>query len=139
MWLIAKNLFFGDAKKLIYLCKKYNANIVFRKNRKGNNMVLLSTLFDFIFPITTTSRFRAEEDVLESGVSSNEMIAINPANGMPMVGGMTGIDVTGNLWGQSESLSDESSCSSIDYWANLLDSGSMFDTGSMFDSCSTFD
>lgn len=102
-------------------------------------MSILSTLLDFIFPLTSTSGFGSKEEVLESGMRSTEIMAINPANGMPMIGGAGGIDVRGNVWGQPDILSDEGSCSSIDYATNLVDSGSMFETGSMLDSCSIFD
>lgn len=96
-------------------------------------MSFLSTLLEFIFPITTTFRFGAEEEVLESGMRSAEIIAINPANGMPMVGGIGGIDVTGNFWGQSDTSIDHDYYSSVDHFAASFDSSSMFDSGSMFD------
>ncbi|MNP97082.1 hypothetical protein D3C85_96740 [compost metagenome] len=102
-------------------------------------MSFLSTLFDVMFPFSNTSNFDLATNLSGTGSDSNEMMAINPANGMPMVGGMRGIDVTGNLWGQSESLGGESSCSSVGSFSTLLDSGSMFDICSMPDSCSMFD
>lgn len=102
-------------------------------------MSFLSTLFDFMFPLASTSDCESEAGPLGAGSDSIEMMAINPANGMPMVDGMGCIDVTGNLWGQSESLGGGIFCTSIDYETKLLDSGSMFDTGSMLESCSMFD
>lgn len=139
MWLIAKNLFFKGAKKLIYLYKKYAANIVFPKNRKGNNMSFLSTLFDFIFPLSDTSDFDLAKNLSGTGSDSNEMMAINPATAMPMVGGVSGIDLRGNLWGQSDSSDNRDSCCSEGCFSDLFDSGSMFDFSSTFDSSSIFD
>lgn len=102
-------------------------------------MSFLSAMFDFMFSVTSTSGLGAKEEVLESGMHSTEITANNPANGMPMIGGVGGIDVRGNVWGQSDILSDEGSCSSIDYATSLVDSGSMFETDSMLDNCSIFD
>lgn len=96
-------------------------------------MSFLSTLLDFMFPVTSTSGFWAKEGVLESGMPRTEIMAINPANGMPMVGGIGGIDVTGNFWGQSDTSSDHCYYSSVDHSAASFDTSSMFDSGSMFD------
>lgn len=102
-------------------------------------MSFLSTLFDFMFPLKSTSYFSAEEEPLGSGNDSNDMIAINPATAMPMLGGIGGIDLMGNLWGQSDSMGSGGSCFSTDCTSDLFDCGSMLDAGSMFDSCSMFD
>lgn len=96
-------------------------------------MSFLSTLFDFIFPITSTSRFGSEEEVLESGMGNAEIMAINPATGMPMVGGVEGIDAMGNMWGQCDSLGGGVIFSSIDCTSGLFESDLMFDAGSIFD------
>lgn len=102
-------------------------------------MSILSTLFNFMFPLIRTSFFDSDTEPLGVRIDSNQMMAINPATAMPMVGGVGGIDLRGNLWGQSDSVDGEGSFSSIDYATGILDVGSMFDTGSMFDGCSMFD
>lgn len=96
-------------------------------------MSILSTLFDLIFPPTSTSDCGSEKDPLGLGMGSKEMMAINPANGMPMVGGMGGIDLMGNLWGQSDSLDNQDSHCSEVCFSDLFDSGPMLDAGSIFD------
>jgi|GEM_PF-5283322 len=56
------------------------------------------------------------DDLTSSSLSSicDDSFAINPANGMPMVGGECGIDIEGNPFGTDFSHNDAFSCSSID-------------------------
>ena len=75
-------------------------------------MSILSTLFDFMFPLTRTSFFDSDTQPLGVRIDSNQMMAINPATAMPMVGGVSGIDLRGNLWGQSDSSDNRDSCCS---------------------------
>lgn len=101
-------------------------------------MSLLSTLFDVMFPLSNTSNFDSATNLSGTGNDSNEMMSINPANGIPMLGGVGGIDLKGNLWGQSDSLDDQYSYCSEGSFSDLFDSSSISDTGSML-SCSMFD
>lgn len=108
-------------------------------------MNFLSKLFDLVFPPTGTHDSDSSSDsgsISGSGLSSggtddnffeHEFMMVNPANGMPMMGGIGGVDVTGNFWGQSDTSSDHGHCSSIDHSADSFDTSSMFDSGSMFD------
>ena len=102
-------------------------------------MSFLLTLLDFMLPLKSSSPFGVEDEVLESSMGSNEMMVINPASGMPMMCGVGGIDMRGNVWGQSHSLGDESFYSSVDSSSDLFDGSSMFDSTSTFDACSMFD
>lgn len=108
-------------------------------------MNFLSKLFDLMFPPTGTPDSDSDSDS-DSGSSSgssaggiddnffeHESMLVNPANGMPMMGGIGGVDVTGNFWGQSDTLSDHGHFSSVDHSADSFDNSSMFDSGSMFD------
>lgn len=59
-----------------------------------------------------------------SGYTTEEFL-VNPASGLPMIGGMGGVDVEGNLWGtdlhdnwHSSCLSDTSSSFGDDGWSN---------------------
>ncbi|WP_044413445.1 hypothetical protein [Thiomicrospira microaerophila] len=62
-------------------------------------------------------------------VSSVEATEINPANGLPMIGGMGGVDVAGNPYGIDSSATefDDFTTTSHDvYYDNSYDS---FDSG----------
>lgn len=106
-------------------------------------MNFLSKLFDLMFPPTDTLDSDSDSDSDSSSGSSSggiddsffehEFMLVNPANGMPMMGGIGGVDVTGNFWGQSDTSSDHGHYSSVDHSADSFGSSSMFDSGSMFD------
>lgn len=100
-------------------------------------MKFLSKFFDFVFPLTSSLDSDSNSGSSESGIFNNffehESILVNPANGMPMRGGMGGVDVTGNFWGQSGTFDDHGYYSSVDHSVDSFDASSMFDSGSMFD------
>lgn len=106
-------------------------------------MNFLSKFFDLMFPPTGTPDSGSDSDWGSSSGSStgsiddnfleHESMVVNPANGMPMVDGMGGVDVTGNFWGQSDTFYDHGHYSSVDHSAASFDTSSMFDSGSMFD------
>lgn len=102
-------------------------------------MNFLSKFFDLVFPSTGTpdSDSGSSSGSSASGIDDNffehESMLVNPANGMPMVDGMGGVDVTGNFWGQSDTFDDHGHYSSVDHSAASFDTSSMFDSGSMFD------
>ena len=106
-------------------------------------MNFLSKLFDLMFPPMGTfdsdsdSGWGSNSCSLAGSIDDNflehESIVVNPANGMPMVDGMGGVDVTGNFWGQSDTFDDHGHYSSVDHSADSFDTSSMFDSGSMFD------
>ena len=66
--------------------------------------------------------YRFENDGLSGTDSSLEDNAINPASGLPMVGGTGGVDVEGNPYG-TDAMDDE--------WFSSIDDS--FDCGSGFD------
>ena len=106
-------------------------------------MNFLSKFFDLMFPLTGTpvsdsdSGWGSSAGSSAGGIDDNflehESIVVNPANGMPMVDGMGGVDVTGNFWGQSDTFDDHGHYSSVDHSSDSFDNSSMFDSGSMFD------
>ena len=106
-------------------------------------MNFLSKFFDLMFPPTGTPDSGSDSDWGSSSGSStgsiddnfleHESMVVNPANGMPMVDGMGGVDVAGNFWGQSDTFDDHGHYSSVDHSAASFDTSSMFDSGSMFD------
>lgn len=108
-------------------------------------MIFLSKIFDLMFPPTDTpesdSNFDLDSDSRAvssaGGIDDNflepESMMVNPANGMPMMDGIGGVDVTGNFWGQSDMFDDHGHYSSVDHSAASFDTSSMFDSGSMFD------
>lgn len=59
-------------------------------------MSLINSLFD-LFSDTATSH--DDSSLSSTGCDSIQMDAINPANGLPMVGGIGGLDVAGNPYG----------------------------------------
>lgn len=102
-------------------------------------MNFLSKLFDLMFPPTDTldSDSDASSGSSVGGIDDNffrnECMAVNPANGMPMIGGIGGVDITGNLWGQSDTFDDHGHYSSVDHSADSFGTNSIVDSGSMFD------
>jgi len=72
-------------------------------------MSFMNSLFDLFFGTATSYEGSSP---FSTGCDSTQMDAINPANGLPMVGGEGGIDVAGNPYG----------CDNSDWH-----SGSMFD------------
>jgi hypothetical protein len=103
-------------------------------------MDFLSKFFDFVFPSTGANESDSDSSssLSTSGIADNffehESMLVNPANGMPMMGGTCGFDVLGNPWGHSDTLGDNHSHhSSVDHSAESFGSNSMFDSGSMFD------
>lgn len=102
-------------------------------------MSFLSKLFDVMFPPSNTSNFDSATNLSDTGSDGNEIMVINPATAMPMVGGVGGIDLMGNLWGQSDSMGSGGSCFSTGGSSGSFDSGSMLDDGSTSYSCSMFD
>jgi len=59
-------------------------------------MSLMNSLFDLVFDTDTS---HDDSSISSTGCDSTQMDAINPANGLPMVGGEGGLDVAGNLYG----------------------------------------
>jgi hypothetical protein len=102
-------------------------------------MNFLSKLFDLMFPPTCPpdSDSDASSGSSVGGIDDNffrhEFMAVNPANGMPMMGGIAGVDVAGNLWGQSDTFNNHGHYSSVDHSSDSFDNSLMFDSGSMFD------
>lgn len=83
-------------------------------------------LFDFLFDLIGTSDSSVYDSTAtgshESGVA--ESAAINPANGLPMVGGEGGVDVQGNPYGCDDPGADP--CSPFDDGiASGIDCGSI--------------
>lgn len=106
-------------------------------------MNFLSKFFDLMFPPSGTPDSDSSSGSSAGGIDDNffehEFMVVNPANGMPMMGGIGGVDVTGNFWGQPDTLSDHGHFSSVDHSADSFDTSAMFDSNLMFDSGSTFD
>ncbi|WP_172202684.1 hypothetical protein [Niveibacterium sp. COAC-50] len=93
-----------------------------------------------------------DSSAVSSGISSDDF-AINPATGLPMIGGIGGLDVAGNTYGtdhtsfssshdfgssswdsgSSFSSTDDAWSSSSDSISSFSDSSSWSDSGSMFD------
>ncbi|OED72172.1 hypothetical protein A141_10060 [Vibrio crassostreae ZF-91] len=90
-----------------------------------------------------------ESDTIESTLFSEDTTtfddnAINPANGLPMIGGIGGVDVEGNPFGIDSSDSFDSTSLFDDSISSLSDdsmNSSLFDdsTNSCFDDSSLFD
>ena len=118
-------------------------------------MKFLSQLYDFVF--APPGAFGSESISCDTPSDDNsfdsDFMTINPANCMPMIGGIGGVDIMGNAYGMDNSHHDEpigmdtssifshNDCSSmIDHSATTsFDNGSMFDSTPAFDSGSTFD
>lgn len=90
-----------------------------------------------------------ESDTIESTLFSEDTTtfddnAINPANGLPMIGGIVGVDVEGNPFGLDSSDSFDNTSLFDDSISSLSDdsmNNSLFDdsTNSCFDDSSLFD
>lgn len=108
-------------------------------------MSFLSKILDLVFPAMSDadsdsgSSLGSTAGGIDDNFIEHQFTEINPANGMLMVGGIGGVDITGNLWGQSDTFSDHGHLSSVDCSADAFDTSSMFDNDSMFDSDSMFD
>ena len=117
-------------------------------------MKLLSQFYDFMF--APACAFDSESISCDTGPSNSfdsDSMAINPANCMPMIGGIGGVDIMGNAYGTDNSHHDASmgmdtssmfshnDCSSMfDHSATTsIDTSSMFDSTPSIDSGSTFD
>jgi len=82
-------------------------------------MSLWSSLFGWL------SSDDASGELPSLNLSHDDGFSINPANGLPMVGGSGGVDVEGNLFGMdSHSSMDDSwsSPSSSDSFSSIVDS-----------------
>lgn len=84
--------------------------------------------FDRLFDVFTSSEASSSSSSFDDGCS------INPANGLPMIGGCGGLDIHGNPYGcsshdsfsssLSDSWSSSSSCGSSDSFGDISGCGS---------------
>ena len=86
--------------------------------------------FDRLFDVLTSSEASSSSSSFDDGCS------INPANGLPMIGGCGGLDIHGNTFGFSDndlfsahsslndSWSSSSSCGSLDSFGGISGCGS---------------
>lgn len=107
-------------------------------------MGIFDWLFDDMFgdDTTGTSSNAISDSIASSPLPELETTYINPASGLPMIGGIGGIDVAGNVWGTdhshdcsftSSSLFDHGFCD--DSWSSLSCSSSFDDWSSGSSSC----
>ncbi len=115
-------------------------------------MNFFSQAYDFMFaPGGTSDSDSGRMDTTNDSNVEQEPMIINPVDGMPMIGGMGGLDVLGNPYGvdlhHDESIGMDHSgmfshddCGSMfDDNSTTCDSSSMFDSTSSIDSSSMFD
>lgn len=116
-------------------------------------MNFLSELFDFIFAPAGTFDSDSRTGNSDSDFGSDDESAIvNPAGGLPMVGGIGGLDIAGNPFDvdlshhdepigcdHSSMFNDDGYGSGFDFSASMFEDNTMVDAGSMFDTSSMFD
>jgi nitrous oxidase accessory protein NosD len=73
-------------------------------------------------PTAVSDEFsRNSFDQTETNFSDN--FAVNPANGLPMIGGMGGVDISGNAFGTDSSNDHFTSSSFSDSWNSSSGNG----------------
>lgn len=108
-------------------------------------MSFFSKIYEYLCAPAGTYSSDLFEATNDDSFSIDNVAVINPASGLPMTGGVGGIDVAGNPYGVDASLihhdlfESDSSCMFDDDWSSpMFDndcSSAMFDTGSDMDSC----
>lgn len=124
----------GPAKSHFTNTDNSNPNVFHDPNSAfyGNNTNYSSNVFDDDDSWSTSSSSSIfDDDSPISSISSDDDFVINPASGLPMIGGIGGIDAAGNVYGSytsddfnhTDSLSFDDSFSSTDSFNDPYGSG----------------
>ncbi len=77
----------------------------------------ITNIFDMTSITDSTSNELLTNDLTD--INANEIATVNPANGLPMIEGIGGLDVAGNTFGSDSSISDSwinDSSNSLSNW-----------------------
>lgn len=81
--------------------------------------------FDRLFDVFTSSETSSSSSSFDDGCS------INPANGLPMIGGCGGLDIHGNAYGFSDNDPFSAGSSLNDSWSSSSGCGDLDSFGSI--------